>query len=167
LQDIDFVENSVTIIATKFNKGRVVPMGPRTASAVRQYVDRHPMLKARGREGFLFPSDSHRTPHLGSHSCFRTLKTLLSKLGIKGSQDTRFPNLHSFRHSFAVHRVERWHRDGADLGTKLPLLSAFMGHVDVAATQVYLSMTPERLRLAGERFERACGSAGPNKEKQQ
>jgi len=62
------------------------------------------------------------------------------------------------RHSFAVHRVERWHREGTDLGTRLPLLSAFMGHADVADTQVYLTMTPERLRLAGERFEREYGS---------
>ncbi|MBI5525763.1 MAG: hypothetical protein HY897_05470 [Deltaproteobacteria bacterium] len=44
-----------------------------------------------------------------------------------------------------------------DLGAKLPLLSVFMGHCDVAATQIYLTMTAERLRLVGERFEAACG----------
>lgn len=32
-----------------------------------------------------------------------------------------------------------------------------MGHVDIGSTQVYLTMTPERLRLIGDAFERAFG----------
>ena len=157
LRDLDFVENSVTIVETKFSKGRVLPMGPRTAATLKDFIDQHPLISGHGKDDFLFPSDSHRTPHLETDACFRVLKRLVGELGISSPPGTRPPNLHSFRHSFAVHRVERWHRSGANLGTKLPLLSAFMGHVDVAATQVYLSMTPERLRLAGERFEREYG----------
>jgi site-specific recombinase XerD len=48
-------------------------------------------------------------------------------------------------------------REGADVGAKLPLLSAFLGHIDIACTQVYLTMTPQRLVMLGERFERAFG----------
>ena len=158
LRDLDFVENSVTIVETKFNKGRVLPMGPNTAAALKDYIDQHPLLRSRGKDAFLFPSDSHRTPHLQANSCFYLLKRLVGQLGISASPETRSPNHHSFRHSFAVHRVERWYREGAELGTKLPLLSAFMGHADVADTEVYLTMTPARLRLAGERFEREYGS---------
>ena len=36
----------------------------------------------------------------------------------------------------------------------LPSLSTYLGHVSVAATQVYLSMTPELLQEAALRFER-------------
>ena len=43
------------------------------------------------------------------------------------------------------------------IGVKLPLLSAFLGHHDAAATQVYLTMTPECLTLIGDRFEEAFG----------
>ena len=35
----------------------------------------------------------------------------------------------------------------------LPLLSVYLGHVHIRATQVYLSMTPELLEEAGNRFE--------------
>lgn len=87
-----------------------------------------------------------------------TLASLLDELKIEARQETRPPGHHAFRHSFAVHRLERWHRDGADIAVKLPLLSAFLGHVDLASTQVYLTMTPERLRLVGESFERAFGA---------
>ena len=36
----------------------------------------------------------------------------------------------------------------------LPLLSVYLGHVHIRATQVYLSMTPDLLEEAGSRFER-------------
>jgi integrase/recombinase XerD len=45
------------------------------------------------------------------------------------------PRLHDLRHTFAVHRLEDWYRQGADLGAKLPVLSAYMGHQSLAGTQ--------------------------------
>ena len=41
----------------------------------------------------------------------------------------------------------------ADVQKLLPLLSVYLGHVHIRATQVYLSMTPELLEEAGNRFE--------------
>lgn len=157
LGDIDFTQHCLTIGQTKFYKGRVLPFGPRYESALRAYIDAHPLLRSSGREAFLFPTDSQRTPRLANNSAFRTLLRIVDELGITTPAETRTPCLHSFRHSFAVHWIEQWLRDGVDVMTKLPLLSAFLGHVDAAATQVYLTMTPERLRLIGERFENAVG----------
>jgi integrase len=62
------------------------------------------------------------------------------------------------RHTFAVHCLLRWYRSGVDVQAKLPLLSTYMGHVDVISTQVYLTATSELLREASGRFERAYGS---------
>jgi len=36
----------------------------------------------------------------------------------------------------------------------LPQLSTYLGHAKIAATQVYLTMTPELLQQASRRFER-------------
>src|SRR4030067_2307428 len=47
-----------------------------------------------------------------------------------------------FRHAFAVHRLEMWYRQGADLRAKLPLLSIYMGHKSLVGTQRYLRLTP-------------------------
>jgi integrase/recombinase XerD len=61
------------------------------------------------------------------------------------------------RHSYAVHRLTEWYRQGADVQKLLPQLSVYLGHSCLAYTQVYLSMTPELLQQAGARFERyAC-----------
>jgi len=40
------------------------------------------------------------------------------------------------------------------------LLSVYMGHVHIRATQVYLSMTPELLQEASQRFERYAREEG-------
>lgn len=153
LGDIDFTQHCLTIGQTKFYKGRVLPFGPRYETALRTYIDTHPLLRGSGRDAFLFPTDSGRAPHLTSSSAVKTLRRIVDHLGITTPAETRPPCPHSFRHSFAVQWMEQWLREGVDVQTKLPLLSAFLGHVDAAATQVYLTMTPERLRLIGELFE--------------
>ena len=59
-----------------------------------------------------------------------------------------------FRHAFAVHRVVTWYQQGADVQHLLPQLATYLGHLHIAATQRYLTMTPELLREASRRFER-------------
>jgi hypothetical protein len=53
-----------------------------------------------------------------------------------------------------VHRVVTWYQQGADVQRLLPQLATYLGHLHIAATQRYLTMTPELLREAGRRFER-------------
>ncbi|WP_375288159.1 hypothetical protein [Kosakonia sp. S42] len=64
------------------------------------------------------------------------------------------PRIHDLRHSFAVHRLTSWYRNGDDVQLLLPHLSVYLGHVHLRATQVYLSMTPEFLGEASRRFEK-------------
>ena len=63
------------------------------------------------------------------------------------------PRLHDLRHSFAVHRLVAWYRQGADVQLLLPKLSTYLGHIHLAETQHYLTMTPDLLCEAGRRFE--------------
>ena len=71
------------------------------------------------------------------------------------------PRLHDLRHTFTVERLTAWYRQGKDVQRMLPLLATYLGHASVAATQVYLRMTPELLREACVRFERyAQGDGG-------
>jgi integrase/recombinase XerD len=67
---------------------------------------------------------------------------------------THRPRLHDLRATFAVHRLIAWYREGADVQARLPLLATYLGHVSVAATSIYLTMTAELLVEASVRFER-------------
>ena len=53
-----------------------------------------------------------------------------------------------------MHRLVSWYRAGVDVHTRLPLLATYLGHVNLAGTQKYLTMTPELLGEAARRFER-------------
>ena len=64
------------------------------------------------------------------------------------------PRPYDLRHTFAVHRLTRWYRQGVDLHGRLPWLSAYLGHVNLLGTETYLNATPELLALAGDRFRR-------------
>ena len=48
----------------------------------------------------------------------------------------------------------RWYREGADVQRLPPQLATHLGHVHIAGTQRYLTMTPELLQQASLRFER-------------
>jgi integrase/recombinase XerD len=53
----------------------------------------------------------------------------------------------------AVHRLVAWYQEGADVQQRLPHLATYLGHVHIAATQCYLTMTPALLHAASQRFE--------------
>lgn len=70
----------------------------------------------------------------------------------------RGPRVHDLRHSFATLRLAAWYREGADVETMLPRLATYLGHVKVASTYLYLTILPETLLAASERFRRYGGS---------
>jgi hypothetical protein len=41
-----------------------------------------------------------------------------------------------------------------DIHARLPWLSAYMGHVSILGTEVYLHATPQLLQFASDRFAR-------------
>jgi len=68
----------------------------------------------------------------------------------------RTPRVHDFRHTYAVHVLLRWYRQGVDVQAKLPALKTAMGHVSIASTAYYLAMLAPIAEAASERFARHC-----------
>jgi integrase len=94
-------------------------------------------------------------------SASEVVRRLLRRLGLKGPRGRSGPRPYDLRHAFAVHRLIAWYEAGLDIHAHLPWLSAYMGHVNVLGTEVYLHATPELLRLASERFDKRLGRRGP------
>jgi site-specific recombinase XerD len=155
LRDIDFDKGLLWVRASKFYKGRLLPLGPKYLATLKQFVEDHrtPWI---GEEEPLFPS--YHGKHMRRGSIGRVFRHIVKQIGLKPDPGQRAPCLHSFRHAFAVHRLLRWYRKGERVQAKLPLLSAFLGHVDIASTQVYLDMIPELLEEIHLRFESHCGN---------
>lgn len=83
-----------------------------------------------------------------------TFAKLYRCAGLKPARGRVGPRPYDLRHTFAVHRLTAWYRQGLDLHDRLPWLSAYLGHIDLLGTESYLSATPELLALAGSRFRR-------------
>lgn len=151
--DVDLDDSVLTIRQTKFYKTRLVPFHPRLASVLRQYAVRHgDRLATTDATPFFTKRSGGRVNQNTLEHCFRRL---CEHAGIRRSDGARYqPRLHDVRHTFAVHRLTSWYRQGVNVQQLLAQLSVYLGHVHLAATQVYLSMTPELLREASVRFDR-------------
>lgn len=156
VHDVDLSNGVLTIREGKFRQDRLVPMATGLADRLRIYAM---VLGPRSSDSAFFPA-----PHRGAYSVGRVydiFRRLLRVVGISHGGRGAGPRLHDLRATFAVHRVEAWYREGADLGAKLPILSTYMGHLSLADTQKYLRLTLAIFPDLARRFEQAYGHLLP------
>ena len=135
----------------KFHKSRWIPLSPSTAAALSWYLERRRHIRPNTQEApLLLNQRGHRLQHCTVNHCWHDL---LRQCGIT-CQAHNGPRMHDLRHSFAVHRLLAWYRDGQDVNARLPWLATYMGHVDIRSTQVYLQATAELREQVNDRFHR-------------
>jgi site-specific recombinase XerD len=149
LENFEKNEQRLFIVCGKFRKARWIPLSASTCKALEKYVDdrvRYPPLSS---DCPLFLNQ--RSKRLCYTTVNHTFHKLLRHCRIPRNQNAS-PRIHDLRHSFAVHRLLAWYRDGQDINARLPALATYMGHVNVASTQVYLRPTAELLGEVSRRF---------------
>jgi site-specific recombinase XerD len=153
LCDVDIRAAMLTIRDTKFYKTRLVPLGTDLNGVVAEYLEwrlaGHPLRKQD--ECLLVDRNGAALRDYGIRRAFADLRVAADITRHDGARYQ--PRLHDLRHSFTVDRLTAWYREGKDVQKLLPALSTYLGHNSVAATQVYLTMTPELLRQASRRFQ--------------
>lgn len=156
--DVD-LRNRVLHIRESKGRSRLVAFGADLATEFQHFwPERRDMLARKGRreESAVFIGRYGRPITLKAAS--DAVRRLLRQLGLKSASGRTGPRPYDLRHAFAVHRLTAWYREGVDIHARLPWLSAYMGHVNVLGTEVYLHATPELLQLASERFAKRVGS---------
>ncbi len=114
------------LVRGKGDKERIVPLGALCVKAIGEYLERgRPALARNGRANQLFLST--RGAALSREWVWRL---------VKSSDSHASP--HKLRHSCATHMVE----GGADLRS----VQTFLGHADIATTQVYTHLALGRLK---------------------
>ena len=84
------------------------------------------------------------------------LKKVLSICGIP-----KIARVHDFRHTFSVHLLNQWVQAGRDIYVCLPLLSKYLGHRKISATENYLRLTAEVYPEVTQTFEAHFGDLIP------
>lgn len=152
LEDVDLKAGVLTVRGGKFGKDRWIALHPSTCKVLSHYFDKRKRHWA-GRvvSSYLFVSSWGN--RLDSGSIHRAFYRASRQVGLRGAHDSKGPRLHDLRHRFATRTLVNWYRSKEDPERRLPLLSAFLGHVHVADTQWYLSASPELMREAMRRLE--------------
>ena len=149
LEHLHSTERRLYIAEGKFRKARWVPLSASTCRALEHYVRKRVQIRPRSPDSPLLINQRSRRLHQCTAN--QTFRNLLRQCGIRHSKHTG-PRIHDLRHSFAVHRLLAWYRDGQDVNARLPWLATYMGHVDVHSTQVYLQPTAELVEQVNRRF---------------
>ncbi len=159
--DVD-LEHGIFMIQRSKGRSRIVAMRADLVAALRDYAaERQRLLRScRQADPGAFFVRLNASP-LTVASASNAIRRLLRQLGIKPADGRIGARPYEFRHAFAVHRLTAWACDGVDIHTKLPSLSAYLGHQNIIGTEVYLKATPRLLELASSRFEQHLREARP------
>ena len=148
--DFDAGSGMVTIRHGKFDKARALPLHPSSVAALDDYLRRDDRPQKGNTPTLLISSTGKRLRYTVVQPIFHKL---LQHCGIAPRSAACRPRIHDLRHSFAVSTIVDDYRSG-NPGSRLAILSTYLGHADPGATYWYLSAAPELLGLAGERLER-------------
>lgn len=136
IKDIDLDTGVLKIWDSKYHKDRLVPMSTSLHQSIANYVS-----KSYDDNAYLF-SDSGIIPY-NRATIYSRFRDIIFNCNIPHRGKGHGPRLHDFRHTFAVHSLKQLADSGEDIYTVLPVLSKYMGHSSVSATQYYLRLTSE------------------------
>jgi integrase len=151
IRDVD-TRSAVLFVDVFKGRARWVPFHPSLAHELDHYLAARVKFAAAGPDARFFVG-TNKTK-LPVNTASGTLRGRFQLAGMKPAQGRIGPRPYDVRHAFAIHRLNQWYKQGLDLHTRLPWLSAYMGHVDIMGTETYLNATPELLELAANRLRR-------------
>lgn len=122
----------------KGNKERIIPLGKKAIHSINRYLEfsRPHFLKKKVSDFIFVGRGGNR---LSRQSVWKLIKRYAKEAKIKKSI-----KVHTLRHSFATHLLER----GADLRS----VQEMLGHSNISTTQIYTHIDKERLKTIHKMF---------------
>ncbi|HYY18235.1 MAG TPA: tyrosine-type recombinase/integrase [Streptosporangiaceae bacterium] len=155
-EDFDAVRGLLLVRHAKFGKQRLLPLHPTAVTALEGYRRLRDQAFPRPRSQALLVSSTGT--RLLYYNAGQTFAKLARRAGLASRPGGSRPRPHDLRHSFAVTTLLDFYRDGGDVAARLPLLSAYLGHVEPANTYWYLQAAPELLAEAARRLTARPGA---------
>jgi site-specific recombinase XerD len=141
LKDVHLDKKHFVVRSGKNLKDRMVPFSDSLYEVLKQYIEYRssfPIIKDSGRL-FIKP-DGSTCP---GTTIYKWYRKILYRAGIPHAGKGLGPRLHDFRHTFAVHSLAQMAEAGVDLYYSLPVLSTYLGHQSISATDKYVRLTAE------------------------
>jgi len=135
-------EKSIYIENTKFKKDRLIPVPMAAATEINNYLQVRESLLGISQSPYLLPGVGLCRLHDQKvrdafHQAVKAIGLARSRQVI-GNTVFAKPTPHSLRHSFAVNTLKKIKQRGKSPQHALPVLAAYMGHVEYRSTAYYL-----------------------------
>jgi len=143
-KDVDFGKRCVYVRKSKNGEERLAPLSDSLVEVLKTYTyyrNQMPLPSINDDNGFFFISPSGTYCRAGS--VYNWFRKVLAESGIPHIGNHKGPRVHDLMHSFSVHSLVKMAKSGLDLYCSLPLLSTFLGHKSIGATEQYVRLTAE------------------------
>jgi integrase len=137
--DINLDEKYVIIREPKNCQDRMLPISDSLAKTLWLYKSCY-RDGAAGNDFFFVKKNGDSC---SSGTMYEWFRKILRKAGISHGGKGHGPRIHDLRHSFSVHSLAAMSDAGLDLYYCLPLLSKYLGHKSLEATDKYVRLTED------------------------
>jgi len=156
-QDVNFEKKYLIVRQSKNGKERLLPFSDSIAVVLEQY--RKSVYPATIMTDCFFIRRNGQK--CNSKAVYDWFRRILWEAGISHGGRQVGPCLHSFRHTFSVHSLAAMAESGLDLYYSLPILSEYLGHLSLEATEKYVRMTSDRYPGILSDVREICGFVFP------
>jgi integrase len=139
--DINLIHNYLTLRDTKSGKERLLPFSESLSTVLRQYQQHRSRLNSSKPNAFFFITARGRKCH--PEQIYKVFRKILNKAGIPFKGGHYGPRVHDLRHTFAVRSLVSMIANDMDVYCSLPILSTYLGHQSLEATNQYVRLTAE------------------------
>lgn len=136
--DVNLRDNYILVQDSKNGRERIIPISDSLSSVCKEYVwhrERLPMAQ-KASKYFFIRADGMRC----GQGVGKWFKRCLESAGILQGT-TQSPRIHDLRHTFAVTSLATMAESGIDMYVSLPILSNYLGHRSLGATNHYVRLT--------------------------
>jgi integrase len=138
-KDVNLEQNYLILKNCKNGKDRLVPISNSLADVCKQYRQYKMLLPLHSERFFVRMNGCE----CSASGFFHWWNIVLKKAGINHLGKKTGPRIQDLRHSFCVRTLAKLSKEGKDLYYALPILSTYIGHQSIAATDRYVRMTSE------------------------
>ena len=136
-KDVDLESKIIKLFETKNNCERYIVLGDDLASLMHQYADKCFYLL--DEDDYIFTTANGG--RLTGDSIYEHHRLFLQKSGIPFRGNGEGPRIHDWRHHFSVYSFKQMIDAGTDMYVALPVLSTYLGHKTIFATERYVRLT--------------------------
>jgi integrase len=158
--DVHLDEKYIVIREAKNGCDRMLPISGSLAAVCNLYQQRY--LRGFSSGNYFFPQ--RNKSRYAADTLYRWFRKIICKAGISHGGKGLGPRVHDLRHSFSVHSLEAMSRSGLDLYYSLPILSKYLGHRSLEATDAYVRLTFEMYPELVRQVDNLCSYVFPEVE---